>query len=824
MRLIKLILSGYKRFGLSNIQKLTYTPESIEQVILGSNGSGKSSLLSEILNLVPDGKDFTKGGFKEYHLEHNGNMFVLTSTYNVRAGTHHFSMNGVELNDGNTQATQKELVTKYIGLTQDIIDLMTGKIRLSKMSPNVRREWMMRISGTDFTYALNLHEFFRTKTRSLQGTIETLLEFTHRMATEIETLEADYKTQDAEIQQLQQMVDEITKILIGQGNGGGHVEIFNKMSRTYQIIKDRSNSILAESIIKSPGHGGRTIEKLESTLDVLRLNMAQINGECNEHEKALEGIRSLIQHVGREALDDPSMLENQIKTIKEEIERYRAEGADYECHGESPERLLAVAESIQEGLSELCARIPSNSGNTYTRGTHQERVERHKRIGQAILENSNIISKMEAQLEHAEHTPDTNCPKCSFTFKPGWDPRLIEQTKEQLASRRNAVESMRSELAELDIHIGDFSEYSNKLSELARIRESSKSLRTFWDEVSTEQLVKNYPSRIPVKLNRDIMTLTNLVKVHRLTGELKELESRLELVKNSGDPKYLLGRADHLEAQLFEKSNRVREMTGEVGTLSEEIYHLEKMDKMVDEMQQALDQFQELEKRLEVALQEDCLKQLKERCVTRLGILHQQTHRYRDLLVRYESNRDQIKETEARHGSYKVITEALSPTKGIVAETVKGFIGHFVDMLNGHVGMVWNYDMQVGAVLEDAAALNCKFPICINGEDGADDVSDGSTGQVSMIDFAFKLVVCELLGMTDYPLLADEFGKDFDDEHRERLVTYIKSLVEQNRFSQLFMVSHYSSVYSAFNNAEFVVLDDRNITRPSVCNEHLEIE
>ena len=54
MRLKKLILSGYKRFGLSKIQKLTYTPDSIEQVILGSNGSGKSSLLSEIMNLVPN--------------------------------------------------------------------------------------------------------------------------------------------------------------------------------------------------------------------------------------------------------------------------------------------------------------------------------------------------------------------------------------------------------------------------------------------------------------------------------------------------------------------------------------------------------------------------------------------------------------------------------------------------------------------------------------------------------------------------------------------------------------------------------------------------
>lgn len=827
MRPKKIVLNGFGRFGLSNIQRFTYTPQALEQVILGSNGSGKSSLLAVIMNLVPNGRDFakTKGGGMEYHFEHEGHQFELISTYNVRAGKHQFIMDGVDLNDGGTQATQKELVAKHTGLTQDLVDLATGKIRFSRMNPMQRRDWMMRISGTDFTYALKLHEHFKDKTTELKGAISYLLENTHKMVGEIESLEEDYKTKDDEISQLKQIVEESSRLMAGRGRQATSEAILARMAEVYKCIRQRSDTILAETIRRSARMNNKTADMLENELIELRDRMSQTRGECNEHERALEGIQSLIKHVGRDVLGNPSGLELQIKTAEEEIAHLLSLGATYECNGESPERLLAIAESIQEGLSELCVTIPSNQAGQYTRSGHQAATERYKQLSQQVIEHNNIISKMEAQLDHAEHTPDTNCPKCQFSFKPGWDPALLQQTKDKLAGMRGSVESMRGEMAELEVVINEFNEYSRKLSELARIREGSKLLKGFWDGISEEQLVRTWPAQIPTRLSTAIVSLTNMVRVQRLSRDLADLKSRLELINNSGDPKFLLERADMLEAKLFEKSRLVRSMVSEVGEISEEIYHIEKLNRLTAEMEESLAEFQMLQDKVSTSLEEDCLDQLKDRCLSRLGVLHQQTQRYRDLVSRYKNNREQIEEAEAKFAGNKLLAEALSPTKGIVAETIKGFIHHFLSLLNEHISMVWTYEMVVGAVLEEGAVLNCKFPISVGGEDaGADDVEDGSTGQVSMIDFAFKLVVFELLGMNDYPLLADEFGKDFDDEHRERLVTYIKSLMEQNRFSQLFMVSHYASVYSAFNNAEFVVLDDRNITRPGIYNEQVEIE
>lgn len=825
MRLIELILTGYKGFNLSNIGRFRWTPESNEQVILGSNGAGKSSLLHVIMSLVPNGNRFHPGGGQEYRFEHQGHMFHLHSVYKNKAGHHQFFMDGEQLNDGNTQATQKELVEKYVGLTQEIADIITGRVRLSQMSPNKRREWMMRISGTDFDFAMGLFEQFRVKARDLQGTIGYLMETSHKMADEIRSMEEDYQNTDKEIQELKQLSIELNQLLNGRMSVRSSEGAVEQMMTAYRNIQQRSQTIVAETVIRDNSkYGGRTRDQVDATITRLRDGMLVTRGECDSHEKALEGIQSLIRHVGRESLDDPSLLTAKLAGIEEELAAIRASGDLYDCAGSSPEALLTIARGIEGQLAELCATIPSNAENIYTRGEYQGCKDRHLELAQWVIEQKNVISKMEATLEHATHTQDTDCPKCQHKFKPGWPEGLVEQTRATLQKRYDEIEKVQKEMDTIAIHIGDFEDYSRKLGELARIREGSKALSTFWNYVSTKGYVKNAPHMIPVALADDVRRLVDTEYAQRIEKEQTELQSRLELIKNSGDPKFLLTRADMLEGELHDKYEAINQTITTIAELSEEYSHLEKIDTLLGEMYTEINRFTDLRQQVEEALRDEHLDQVRGKVMTRLGILHTQTQRYRDLQSRYENARSDLIDVEAKFNSFKLIAKALSPTHGIVAEATKNFIRHFTGMVNEHIAMVWTYPMEIDAVLEAGATLTCKLPISINGEPNLEgDIADGSTGQVSMIDFTFKLVLMELMGMVDYPLLADEFGKDFDDEHRERLVSYIQALMEQGRFSQLFMVSHYSSVYGSFNNAEFVVLDDRNITRPSGANQNVEI-
>ena len=822
MRPIEIILTGYKGFNLSNIGRFRWTPESNEQVILGSNGAGKSSLLHVIMSLVPNGNRFHPGGGQEYRFEHQGHMFHLVSVYKNKAGHHQFFMDGEQLNDGNTQATQKELAEKYVGLTQEIADIITGRVRLSQMSPNKRREWMMRISGTDFDFVMGLFEQFRVKARDLQGTMGYLLETTHKMADEIRSMEEDYQDTDKEIQELKQLSIELNQMLNGRMTVRSSESVVEQMMAAYRAIQQRSQTIVAETVIRDNSkYGGRNRFEVDMAINQLRDRMLQTRGECDSHEKALEGIQSLIRHVGRESLDDPSLLTVRLAEIEAEL----ATVPDpYDCAGSSPEALLTIARGIEGQLAELCVTIPSNAENIFTRGEYQACKDRHLQLSQWVIDQKNVISKMEATLEHATHTQDTDCPKCQHKFKPGWPEGLVENTRATLQQRYDEVEKVQGEIDAIAIHIGDFEDYSRKLGELGRIRESSKALSTFWNAVAEAGYVKNAPQMIPVALAEAVRRLMDTEHAQRIRKEQADLKSRLELIKNSGDPKFLLGRADLLEGELHDKYQIIEQSLKDIAYLSEELNHLEKIDTLMEEMNAEIYRFADLRQQVEEALRDEHVDQVRGKVMTRLGILHTQTQRYRDLSARYENARSDLIDVEAKFNSYKLLAKALSPTHGIIAEATKNFIRHFTGMVNEHIAMVWTYPMEIDAVLETGATLTCKLPISINNEPNLDgDIADGSTGQVSMIDFTFKLVLMELMGMVDYPLLADEFGKDFDDEHRERLVSYIQALMEQGKFSMLFMVSHYSSVYGSFNQAEFVVLDDRNITRPADANRNVEI-
>ena len=106
MRIIRLELRGYIRLGVCNIDHLIYTPESNYQLILGTNGSGKSSLIYELSPLPAHHSQYTKDGLKHITIEHRGATYQLISDF--KTGKHSFSIDGDEnLNRGGTQQVQR---------------------------------------------------------------------------------------------------------------------------------------------------------------------------------------------------------------------------------------------------------------------------------------------------------------------------------------------------------------------------------------------------------------------------------------------------------------------------------------------------------------------------------------------------------------------------------------------------------------------------------------------------------------------------------------------------------------------------------------------
>lgn len=72
------------------------------------------------------------------------------------------------------------------------------------------------------------------------------------------------------------------------------------------------------------------------------------------------------------------------------------------------------------------------------------------------------------------------------------------------------------------------------------------------------------------------------------------------------------------------------------------------------------------------------------------------------------------------------------------------------------------------------------------------------------------------LGLTGYPIFLDEFGRTFDEKHRENASRLIDKLVEEFHEDQIFMISHFYQQYSVMNDIVFCVIKEDNIVMPPI--------
>lgn len=80
--------------------------------------------------------------------------------------------------------------------------------------------------------------------------------------------------------------------------------------------------------------------------------------------------------------------------------------------------------------------------------------------------------------------------------------------------------------------------------------------------------------------------------------------------------------------------------------------------------------------------------------------------------------------------------------------------------------------------------------------------------------------------MGDSPLFLDEFGKTMDSVHRRATTNLINNLMEEDSFTQMFLISHDISQYGALSNCEICVLDSQNVIVPSntSVNKHVVMQ
>lgn len=827
MQLIQMTLNGYRRFKLGVYETLTYTPTSIEQVILGSNGAGKSSLLQEIYNIVPNGSDFITGGSKVQLVSLNGVFYRMTSVFKVKAGHYKFevSNNGetwTELNESGLQTDQRALVKEHFRLDQGLIDLMTGKLRLSAMDPNERRQWMMRICGTDFTYIGKLHKALKEKHGDYRGTVRVLTESLSDTLKDLESISVNSQEQAQELHVLEKIVEGASQGIERIGGSASDLNFLRKsVANLATEILEKSGRLTKILSKKRGPFYFLSADEINSIRTETTMAEGDLKGQRKVIEERLREVQTAIDSIGRENLLQPSNVNNQIKEIEQRIAEYGGDRTDA-----SPEQLQQTVKSAEIALGRLQSVLldfPTLDDRDAFIAQHKEDVKRSEFLNRELKDIAEKLQTYRTRIEHWNHTDSVDCPNCSTRFKPGLDQNLVNKLKQHSVELAEKEAMYRQELGEVNLRTQIFEDYVARYKQYQDIRAQHPECNRFWEDIDNKGLLRKSPAQVYSLLVQFNDRIKRLVERSRLEKEyLRLLDIRAVMSEDKG---HLLSTAETLEDQLYQIGLRLGDVNSQKDHATQALNALSEFEEEVSSLNRMIQRHSGLTDELTKETAKQQLQEVRKSSTVRMGILHQLQERHRSLANRMQSLTQQLDEAKEKLEVYKLLDKATSPTEGIVADIIKSFMEHFLAHLNGHLRKVWSYDLVITESPDKGQSFTCQFPMCVAGDtEPVGDFSNGSTGQVSMVDFAFKLVVFNLLGFKDYPLLADEFGKDFDDEHRERLVNYIKSLIEEKEFSQLFMISHYSSVYLSFDKAEFVVLDDRNIVKPVVYNTGLELE
>lgn len=826
MYIKQLILHKSKRLGFNGIDTMTYTPTMIHQIILGSNGSGKSSLMAELSPLPAYGNDYFKGGYKTIHIEHRGKDYLLTNDFSTKtAGRHVFLLEGEDLNSGGTVTVQKQLVKEHFELDQDLFDLLIGTSSFREMNATQRRGWLVRMADDNMEYALGLYNQINKQYRDAQAVVKY---HDGRLATEIRRV-PDIEARRAELQgentRLLALHRELTKILGGR-------EGFTPESHLTQA-KQWSDTLAqtASEVIGADYLDGNPITELtqlplvkERLLGSLEGADKQIEALSAEHVAIKQTLEALTDQGARD-LDSLVLKMTRVQEAQSAVLKDIFTYPDLKIQDEII--LSTVTESIKQPFSDLIEQLPDNSTGYFVRKDWESRALTKTSLLEKIDLIAQDLKKQEHLLYHLTNTTSVECPKCQSVFIPGMTRYSLPQVEKTVNELNGSIEELSNQVNQIDEYLLEVNSYLGIYRQLQSLMDNTPALHSLWSHLRSFPLSEYHPNKYLLEFaiwEEEVLKLGTGARMGEDIAVMEDAIAQLSAGGNS-ESKYTQKSLAAIDARISELTIERGKTIGRIAYIENLSVKCEKMRELEGKLVSAQARFDESmiqyeEESVYVFVEEE-INHLNV-CLGRVSIELNQLAVTSKVIAELTQRREEaIQEQEV----LAILVKQLSPSTGLIADHSLSFIKQFTDQMNSIINSIWTYDMQLLplAISED---LTYKFPLYMSESDTeTPDINKASTAQKSVIDFAFKILLITYLGLEDYPLYLDELTPSMDETHRINITNYVKEFVEEKRCSQMFMISHHIGGHNGFNSAEFLIINGANLlNKPGVFNENVEFE
>jgi len=793
MYIDSLFIKNYNRLSVSGIKSLFYKPNKKMQIILGTNGSGKSSLLKELIPNTDNLKnDYSENGYKELKLENNGHKYTII--YDAKENKHWFKKDGVDLNPNGQIKIQKELIDKEFKITKDIHDLLLDKVKFTTMSPGERKKWFLEILSTvDYSYALEVFKRAKDRYKELQSFMKLTRSKLINEENEIKDLPDNF------IDMLKSDIEKLNRFIESLIEQKRPYDAFSDLNSTIEKIKDLSINL------------EERIRKLEKVITDRQIELNKLNLTLNTLETKktilLERKEKLIkdmEKVDELKLDESTDIEKMKKEL-EELTSYLSkvkEQLEIESDLDSLEFIFKTYYLYKDDINDYFISLQDSEIKDLdvSETNYINLKNKLENLQKTKLELEKQINNKKRKFDHLEelkNSKKTICPKCGYSWIEGYSNKEYNSLKTDLEKLTKEFDKIEKEIEVIKSNLDLIEKKRSILKSLYSILRQFN-ISNIKDKILNITALQNMINIFNIEIDNNVI---DKVKHYR---ELKDKIAFLEKF-DSEKLKNLVYRIEELKHQYSETIKELNEVNKNIEFYKRLKDYTEKTKDIHYSLEKNLKLFNKTRNNELVKLYNEYIANIVYEAKKLLSTLEDKYIKITNLEKRKKELEEELKTYELKSKAIKAIIDMLSPNKGLIGISVTNVVNKMIEKMNYIIKQIWTYDMEIiGYEMESN-----KFPVKIINS-VIEDVSKGSAGMREVFDLAFKIVAMEYLDMLHYPLFLDEFGSNMDETHRIKAFDFIDRLTNEY-FSQVFLISHFESLYSRFTNADVIILDKENI-------------
>ena len=805
-------------------------------LLCGPNGSGKTSLLSEMhpfansgnmdvrgeTNLIIEGKD----GYKEVHITDGEDKYIIKHHYlfakKTKSVKSFLNKNGTELNPNGNVKSFKEAVSEHLGIDHELLKLMrlgSNVTSLINMKSTNRKNFATKLFSDIEVYNgfyKKVSEEYRNIRAIMKSTADKISKFNiqdedefdkqieltqhevelytiekENLQKEITTLENkinDIKIDDEEI------VKESYKSLESEINSANSllslVTDIDMSKEEYELLYEKNKQRLELALLEYKSN----IDKAISERDIY-FNQRQDLEETLKRAASVERVRNLKETI-KEYKDKINSLERELKNRK-----------DY-----NKTVLLLLKDHCQKSID-------------YVRDLNIYSDSDIKRIMESILNNDDLMKSLETKNISNKSTYDIlnaeiiniENMNIEFDIELGDDKCTkdcpYKQFYLQTIGKKNNLNKFIEERNKLNKELLRYEELFNLYNNLIFIKNHIES----YDHEFQIPIEYNYASCFENYIIGKTIVNTSLLNLaiddsekfemlDKYRKDLEGFENEYEIIKSSGlDVVEIENKILNINDIINEKDEIITKNTDCKKEVEEE---LQTNEVKTNEILRALtikDSLGDMIKRLEeLKIRSEEINNLKierNQCVETMISDRNELNKINEFINKLTTKVNQLvfsKETYTNlvteHNALKllfedadVIKDSLNASKGIPLIFLQVYLKNCPIMMNNLLDTIYNGELQIEGFTIDENEF--RIPFTKSGIK-VPDISFASQGESSFISIVLSLSLI-IQSMTKYDIIClDELDGPLDTKNREQFIKVLYEFIRQTGSEQIFLISH----------------------------------